>query len=204
MNSKHTRNPRWVQVARILRPRGNKGEVVAELLTESTERFPTLPQVYLRKSEAEPVPVGLERFWRNRNHPGLGVFHFSGCNSIGDAERWRDYDVLLPIEQRIALPAGKYFVTDLIGCTVFQLAEVESRLASGPCSMAEAPRVVGTVRDVFFPGEGVAGTPLLQLQTSAGELLVPLAEDICTRVDVVARRIEVRLPEGLSELNVPE
>jgi len=134
----------------------------------------------------------------------MGVFHLAGCATISDAEKWRGYGVLLPMEERIALPAGKYFVTDLIGCTVFQIAEVEPKLASAPCSMEEAPRVIGTVRDVFFPGQGVAGTPLLQVQTSSGELLVPLAEDICTGVDVTGRRIEVRLPEGLDELSTPE
>lgn len=192
---------RWVQVARVLRPRGNKGEVVAELLTDSVERFSTCQQVFLRKSSEEPVPVPLERFWADRNHPGMGVFHFAGCRSIGDAEKWRGYDVLLPWAERIALPAGKYFVTDLIGCTVFEVAREESKLASAPCSLEVAPRVIGTVRDVFFPGEGVAGTPLLAVETSAGELLVPLAEDICVRVDVASRRIEVRLPEGLSDLS---
>jgi len=70
--------------------------------------------------------------------------------------------------------------------------------------MEEAPRVVGTVRDVFFPGEGTAGTPLLQVQTATGELLVPLAEDICRRIDVAERRIDVTLPEGLSDLNPGE
>jgi len=134
----------------------------------------------------------------------MGVFHFAGCGSIGDAEKWRGCGVLLPMAERISLPAGKYFVTDLIGCTVFEVAEQESKLASSACSLEVAPRVVGTVRDVFFPGEGVAGTPLLQVETAAGELLVPLAEDICGRVDVAARRIEVRLPEGLHELNRKE
>jgi len=54
---------------------------------------------------------------------------------------------------------------------------------------------------VFFPGEDVSGTPLLQVDAPEGELLVPLADDICKRVDVAARRIDVQLPEGLSELN---
>jgi len=194
-------NTRWVQVARIVRPRGNKGEVVAELLTDSSDRFSNCKQVFLQRENEEPKPVGLERFWLDRNHAGTGVLHLSGCVTISDADKWRNYDVLLPIEERIALPAGKYFVTDLIGCTVFQLVETESKLVSAPCSIEEAPRVIGTVRDVFFPGENVAGTPLLQVETAAGELLVPLAEDICTRVNVAGRRIEVRLPEGLSELN---
>jgi ribosomal 30S subunit maturation factor RimM len=64
--------------------------------------------------------------------------------------------------------------------------------------------VIGTVRDVFFPGESVAGTPLLQVLTPSGELLIPLAEDICTRIDVGSRRIDVILPEGLQGVNAPE
>jgi ribosomal 30S subunit maturation factor RimM len=67
--------------------------------------------------------------------------------------------------------------------------------------MEEAPRLLGSVGDVFFPGEGTAGTPLLQVNTAAGELLVPLAEDICRQIDVAARRIDVTLPEGLGDLN---
>jgi ribosomal 30S subunit maturation factor RimM len=59
---------------------------------------------------------------------------------------------------------------------------------------------LGKVRDVYFPGEGRPGTPLLAVDTARGELLVPLAEDICRKIDVIARRIEVILPEGLHEL----
>ncbi len=42
----------------------------------------------------------------------------------------------------------------------------------------------------------------LEVDTAQGELLIPLAEDICRRIDTAARRIEVVLPEGLRELNV--
>ena len=197
-------NRNWVQVARILRPRGNKGEVVAELLTDYPGRLSNLKQSYLRKDNGEPRPIGLVRFWMDRNHPGMGVFHFAECKTISDAEKLRGYDVLLPLEERVELPGGQYFVTDLIGCTVFELPAEEAKLSSPACAMEEAPRVVGTVRDVFFPGESVAGTPLLQVETAKGELLVPLAEDICTRIDVAARRIEAKLPKGLDELNAAE
>lgn len=191
-------------MARILRPRGNKGEVVAELLTDFPDRFSILKKVWLSKHGAEPQAADLQNFWVHRNHPGMGVFHFAGCTTISEAEKLRGYEVLLPFEERLTLPAGKYFVTDLIGCTVFEVGKNQSKLASPACALEEAPRVLGTVRDVFLPGEGVAGTPLLQVETAKGELLIPLAEDICTGIQVLARRIEVRLPEGLSELNSPE
>jgi ribosomal 30S subunit maturation factor RimM len=61
---------RWVQVAHVWRPRGNKGEVVGELLTDFPERFSSLKQVYLAKLGGEPQPRGLQRFWIDRNHPG--------------------------------------------------------------------------------------------------------------------------------------
>jgi 16S rRNA processing protein RimM len=202
-------NPRaeeqgWVQVARIIRPRGNKGEVLAELLTDFPARLSSRLQIFLRHAQGEPRAIGLQNFWVDRNHPEHGIFHFEGCASIDAAEKLRGFEVLIPLVDRVKLPAGKFFVSDLIGCSVFENPSAETKLSSPACAIEEAPRLVGTVRDVFFPGEGTAGTPLLQVETAAGELLVPLAEDICRRIDVAARRIDVTLPEGLSDLNAGE
>jgi len=197
-------NQEWVLVARILRPRGNKGEVLAELFTDFSVRFRSLRQMYLRSSVEEPRPATLKNFWVDRNHPEHGIFHFEGCASIDDAEKLRGLEVLIPLADRVVLPDGKYFVSDLIGCTVFEIPAEAAKLASPACASEGAPRVLGTVRDVFFPGAGAAGTPLLQVETPAGELLLPLALDICRRIDVAARRIDVTLPEGLRELNAGE
>lgn len=188
-----------MQVARILRARGNKGEVAAELLTDFPARLASLSQVYLARERQDPKPITLERFWINQSHPGQGVFHFAGSHNISEAEKFRGMDVLLPFEQRVELPAGQYFVTDLIGCTVFENPQGQSKLVSAACAADVGPSVLGTVRDVFFPGEGLPGTPLLQVDSAQGEVLIPLAEDICTRIDTAARRIEVNLPEGLRE-----
>ena len=190
-------------VARILRPRGNKGEVAAELLTDFPERLKKIGEVFVGDPAGKLAPrqVAVKSCWVNQNHPGQVVFHFEGCASISDAEKLRGMDVLLPFEQRVSLPAGQYFITDLMGCSVFEARRAASVVASSPCSLAEAPALIGVVRDVEFTGEGVAGTPLLAVDTARGELLIPLAQDICARIDVGARRIEVVLPEGLRELN---
>ena len=194
----------WVQVARVIRPRGNKGEVLAELFTDFPARLSSRLQIFLRQAQSEPRAIGLQNFWVDRNHPEHGIFHFEGCSSIDAAEKFRGLEVLIPIADRVKLPAGKYFVSDLIGCSVFENPVAKTKLSSPACAMEEAPRLVGTVQDVYFPGEGTAGTPLLQVRTAAGELLVPLAEDICRSIDVAARRIDVTLPEGLSDLNTGE
>jgi 16S rRNA processing protein RimM len=196
--------PRWVLVARILRARGNKGEVAAEILTDFPERLPRLREVFVGHADDgknEPRRVALKTCWLSQNHRGQAVFHFEGVNSISEAEKFRGLEVLLPFEQRVTLPAGQYFVSDLIGCSVFENPTSASIMSSSPCSLAEAPALLGTVRDVQFPGEEISGTPLLEVVTSGDELLIPLAVDICTRIDTNARRIDVVLPEGLRDLN---
>ena len=199
--------PRWVLVARILRARGNKGEVAAEILTDFPERLIRLREVLVGHADDgknEPRRVALKTCWLSQNHRGQAVFHFEGVNSISEAEKFRGLEVLLPFEQRVTLPAGKYFVSDLIGCSVFENPAMPPIVSSSPCSLGEAPFLLGTVRDVQFPGEEISGTPLLEVETSGGELLIPLAVDICTKIDIEARRIDVVLPEGLRDLNQSE
>jgi 16S rRNA processing protein RimM len=197
---------RWVAVARILRARGNKGEVAAELLTDFPERLAKIAKLYLAPASgrAEPQPYEISSFWISQNHKGQGVFHFAGVTSISAAEELRGRDVLLPFEERVELPAGMHFVSDLVGCSVFEHAEAEPVVSSSPCSLASAPSALGKVADVIFLGEVQAGAPVLQVETSRGEVLIPLAADICFRIDTIARRIDVRLPEGLRELNEPK
>ena len=197
---------RWVVVARVLRPRGNKGEVAAELLTDFPERLTGMTEVFIGASDRaqaeEPRLIALKSCWLSQNHKGQAVFHFEGCNSISEAEKFRGHDVFLPIEKRVTLGPGQYFVDDLIGCSVFENVERASVVSSSPCSLETAPALLGVVRDVQFTGEGISGTPILAVDTSSGELLVPLAEDICANINTRARRIDVVLPEGLRDLNL--
>ena len=195
--------PRWVIVARILRARGNKGEVAAEILTDFPQRLTRLRELFVGHSDGknEPRRILLKSCWLSQNHRGQAVFHFEGVSSISEAETFRGLEVLLPFEQRVTLPAGQYFVSDLIGCSVFENPVSSPILSSSPCSLAEAPALLGAVRDVRFPGEESPGTPLLEVETSHGEILIPLAVDICTKIDPAARRIDVILPEGLRDLN---
>ena len=198
--------PRYFAVAHLLKPRGNKGELAAEILTDFPERLTKLDHVFLAdpKRPSDPRPIAIKNCWLSQNHRGQAVFHFENIDSINDAEKLRGLDVLLPIDQRVSLSAGHYFVSDLLGCSVFELPSAPSALSSSPCALAETPSLLGLVSDVQFPGEALPGTPLLAVDTKNGELLIPLAEDICKHIDTSARRIEVVLPEGLRDLDQPE
>src|SRR6266436_5878736 len=140
---------KFVTVARILRARGNKGEVAAELLTDFPKRLPEIKEMSLREQSGARRGVVLRAFWVDRNHPGKGVFHFEGVDSINDAEKLRGLEVQIPFEQRAEAPAGSFFVTDLIGCSVFELA-AGAPVSFSPCPPAETPALLGKVRDVYF------------------------------------------------------
>jgi 16S rRNA processing protein RimM len=171
-----------VTLARILRPRGLRGEVAAEILTDFPERLPKLREVWLSDGRSTPRLVRVQRCWLSPSRGGHAVFHFAEVNSMEDAERLRGLEIQVPIEQRASLSAGNYFVIDLVGCAVWE---------------AGAPSALGSVRDVEFPG----GAPLLAIDTSEGEVLIPLAAEFCVRIDVKAKHIDVILPEGLRDLN---
>ncbi len=174
-----------VTVARVLRPQGRRGEVAAEILTDFPERLTRLASVMLSDGRSEPRTVEVRSCRLSASRGGQAIFHFVEADSISDAEKLVGLEVQIPLSERAALPAGSYYVSDLVGC--------ELREPSG----AE----IGRVRDVQFTGEGVAGTPILVVDSPGGELLIPLAQEICVRVDTTARRIEAVLPEGLRDLN---
>jgi 16S rRNA processing protein RimM len=177
--------PANITVARILRPHGRRGEVACEILTDFPERLKTLSKAGLWDGRAASRQVGVRGCWISQSRGGQAIFHFEGSDSISDAEKLVGLEVQIPFADRTQLPSNSYFVADLIGCEVY-----------------EKEVLVGKVADVQFTGDALAGTPLLVVDSPQGELLVPLAQDICVQIDTNARRIEVILPEGLRELNL--
>jgi 16S rRNA processing protein RimM len=176
--------PTHATLARVLRPHGRRGEVAAEILTDFPERLKTLKEAELwdGKLERSRTPIRSCRLSMSRG--GQAIFHFEGSDSINDAERLVGREVQVPIGERVVLPAGSYFVTDLIGCDV-----------------REGGQRIGTVVNVETFGERIPGTPILNVDAAGRELLVPLAREICVRIDTYAKQIDVVLPAGLRELN---
>jgi 16S rRNA processing protein RimM len=178
--------PDRVTVARILRPHGRRGEVAAEILTDFPERLTRLKFVELwNEKTAMSKRLAVRKCWLSHSRGGQAIFHFENSDSISDAEKLIGLEVQIPLAERTPLPNASYYVTDLIGCKVCE----------------ENGATVGLVRDVQFTGEGAAKNPILVVDSARGELLIPLAQEICRSVNIEARRIEVVLPEGLRDLN---
>jgi 16S rRNA processing protein RimM len=172
---------RFLAVARLVRPQGRRGEVLAELLTDGCERFRCLREVFLEEPGKAPRPVRLENTWP---HKGRLVMKLSGVDSIDGASQLRGRYVLIPAEERMTLPPHQYYLWELEGCRVVR---------EGPGRQTE----VGTVTRV----EPTGGVDLLHVATAEGEVLIPLAQAICTRIDTESRTIVIDPPEDLLGLN---
>ncbi|HSM79092.1 MAG TPA: ribosome maturation factor RimM [Bryobacteraceae bacterium] len=191
----------WVWLARIRRPQGRKGEVLAEILTDFPQKFAERRQLWLlhesvagthgRQSPpskpAEPAnpprEVRLNNHWL---HKGGVVLHFEGVESISDAEKLAGLMVAIPRAERAPVGEDEVYIADLVGCTLVDVANPDS------------PAIVGEIEDV----ERDAGpVPILIVRSAAGEVLIPFAKSYLRTIDLAGRRVEMALPEGLVDLN---
>ena len=132
-------------LARVLRPWGRRGEVAAEILTDFPKRLAAVREAWLYDGRKPPRPV---RIVSCRIHLGQAILHFAGTESIDDAERLRGLEVQVPLAERAPIGAGRYYLSELIGCTVWEQAAAgdESGAVSAGVREAEAVDAEGPGR----------------------------------------------------------
>jgi 16S rRNA processing protein RimM len=167
-----------VVIAEVLRPRGNRGEVLAKSQTDVTGRFENLRHAVARLADGSDVPVEIAAAWA---HKGDWVLKFAGVDSIDAAERFRRADLWVSLLNRGTLPEGEFFQADLVGCRL-------TDAATGRC--------LGVVAG----WQQYGGPPLMEVNVDSREVLIPFVSSICRRIDLAARTITVELPEGLLDL----
>jgi 16S rRNA processing protein RimM len=207
----------WVWLARIRRPQGRKGEVLAELLTDFPEKFAERKRLWVLKPdgagapssasvsvsasvgatgpshlgtrETMPVPPQARpvELANHWLHKGGVVLHFSGVDSISAAEALTGLYVAIPRAERAPLAADETYIGDLIGCVLVDVA-------------GAATVNVGEIEDV---DRSAGPVPLLVVRGASGEVLIPFAKSYLRKLDLEGRRVEMALPEGLVDLNAP-
>ena len=165
-------------VGRIARAHGIRGQVIVNLETDfPDERFRPGAELFVeRGGRVELLTIATVRFHRERP-----IIRLNGVETMNDAEALAGLELRVPVDWLAALPPGTFYRHDLIGCRV------------------ETTRgeMVGVVTDV----EGTMSGSRLVIDGAAGEVLVPLATEICPEIDPAGKRIVIDPPEGLVELN---
>ena len=166
-----------VIIARAVKPRGLKGEIVAELLTDFPERFEDLDELVVVSPGGERTTKRLEDYWFQNDRVVLKI---SGYDDVDAAKELVGIEFAVPESERVPLPADHYYDWELEGCTV--TAGNES---------------IGQVNSVLRTG----GAEILVVTDNSGkERLIPLADSIVVEVDPVQKVIVVDPPEGLLDL----
>jgi 16S rRNA processing protein RimM len=176
----------FVSVARVAKTQGRFGEVAVEVHSDAPERFAPGVRLFALANDGTRRQLQIEELWP---HKGMLVLKFAGVDSISDAEALVRCELQVPAAERAQLEAGWTYVSDLVGCTVFD----------GGCE-------VGKITGVEF---GAGEAPLLVVKTGAGgsakerEYEIPFAEAYLQSVDPAKKQVRMALPEGMLDVNAP-
>ena len=153
--------------------------MAAELHTDFPERFERDRRFSALAQDGTRRELKLQSSWQ---HKGQVVLKFAGIESISDAEALVGCELQIAASERAKLEAGSAYVSDLVGCVVF-----------------DGGREIGTVKDVQF---GAGEAPLLVVR-GIKDYDIPFAEAFVKGVDVARKQIHMLLPEGMLEINDP-
>jgi 16S rRNA processing protein RimM len=178
----HPKADQFITLARVVKTQGRIGEVAAEVHTAVPDRFSVGMRLSaLARSGDARREVEIEDCWP---HKGLVVFKFVGVDSISEAETLTGSELRVPSDQRAELEQGWNYISDLVGCAVL-----------------DQGREIGKIEDVQF-GAGEAAL-LIVGGVDGKKYDVPFAEAYVESVDLAGKRLRMRLPEGMLEINAP-
>ncbi len=165
-----------VVIAKTVRTRGLKGELVADLLTDFPERFDGLEDVTAVMPSGDRRELKIEDFWFQKERI---VLKFAGFDSVEAAETLRNAEICVSEAETVELDEDEFFDWQLEGC--------EAETVDG--------QKIGIVKELMRTG----GTEILIVVGDEKEYMIPFAASICVEVDVENKRIVVDPPEGLLE-----
>ena len=171
----------FITIAKVTKTQGRVGEIAAALLTDFPERFAQRKRLFVLSAGKDNTrrELQLENHWF---HKGQVVLKFAGVDSISQAEELVGCEIQVPLSERTVLEDDAVYLSELRGCTLY-----------------DSGREIGKVEDVQF-GSGEA--PLLVVKGQK-EFLVPFAAEFLEKMSIQDRRLEMKLPAGLLEVDAP-
>jgi 16S rRNA processing protein RimM len=165
----------------VIKTQGRRGEVAVELHTDVPNRFRQQMRLSALRKNGERRELIIGDLWPHKN---FLVLKFQGIQTISDAELLVGSELQLPVSERAKLEPGWTYLSDLIGCTVY-----------------DGERKIGEIEDVQF---GAGEAPLLAVKSGAKlPYEIPYAEAYLEKLDLARKEVRMKLPEGLLEVNAP-
>jgi len=173
-------NEEFITIAKVVKTQGRVGEVAAEIFTDFPEKFAERKEVSALLENGNRRALSVEDTWP---HKGQMVLKFSGVDSINDAEALLRAEIQIPKVELAKLEQGSVWISDLVGAEVL-----------------DHGKMVGIVKEVQF---GFGEAPMLLVSAGKKEFMIPFASEFIVSQDLVAKRIDMKLPKGLLDVDAP-
>ena len=169
-------NDNYLEIGRITRFQGNKGEVRVLPTTDIPERFLDLDIIYLKRgNDFKELEIEYIRF-----HKQFVIIKFFDVNSINQAEELKNYQVLIDESEKYLLPEDNFYVSDLIDCEVY----------------LESGKYLGKLKDVV----DTSGTDIFLVEGQEKEYMLPASRDMILEIDLENKKIIVDPIPGILDL----
>lgn len=167
-----------VELGRVEKPHGLRGELCIKLYADSPFIFEALTRVYLRLPGKKPKPCQVEAW---RPHQGRVLLLLDRSQGRDQAEGWRGADVLARERDLPEPDEDGILPDDLIGLPVLHVNGAR----------------VGVLEDI----QEIAGQVIWFIRDDAGhEILLPAVDEFVREINLEAGSIQIDPPDGLLEL----
>jgi 16S rRNA processing protein RimM len=152
-----------ISIGQIINTHGLKGELKVYPLTDDIKRFHKIKEVIIN-DERRIVS------WCKLQTDKV-ILKIEGIDSIEQAEKLKGIYVEVDRSEAVKLPKGRYFVADIIGCTVLDTEGKE----------------YGKIDDVVFTGSND-----VYWIKGKKELLIPAIESVIVSIEVESKKMIIR------------
>jgi 16S rRNA processing protein RimM len=166
-----------ITIGKAVKPFGVKGEMKIESLTDFPERFKDLKSVHLVSPAGKELVVTV----RSVRYTGAVPYMlFKGYDTPEQAKTLNGWFLKVPEQEVMPLPEGRYYWYELIGMEV----------------VSEEGEKLGTIVDIFETGSN----DIYVMKQGNKEIYLPAIREVVKQVDRQAKRMVIRLMDGLMEL----
>ncbi|MBN1891470.1 MAG: 16S rRNA processing protein RimM [Clostridiales bacterium] len=169
----------YLVIGKIIGAHGIRGEVKVFPLTDDARRFLDLKEAMLLSDDEKPVN-GV-RFVSSRIIGKNIACTLEGINDRDAAQLLSGHYLSVERSEAVELPENRYFISDLIGCTV--------------CD--DEIGILGLLTEVL---QQTGADVFVIAREKKKDLLIPFLKAVVYRVDIENKEIRVRLPDGLFEV----
>ena len=160
-----------LQAGKICNTHGIKGFVKVIPWTDFPEVFENFSRIYVEGKEYKIQQVSYKK--------ASVLLKLSGVDTVSDAEMLKDKTLYCIKNELGDLPQDTYFVADLLGCFVYEKDEC-----------------LGKLKDIISTGSA----DVYEIEDESRKCIyLPAIKENILKIDILEKRIDVSIPEGLLE-----